>query len=169
MHAYSASKIKEQNLNSRNVTQLKSMMVNQKSQGFLVDFRLNQVDNHPLDFVSSKKRRGSRDADYVKTREQRRRIVPLDRTLIQGRYQQARDTFGNNVAQGVESLSIEVRRKKHVEKRNRLINAPLLYSYINHLKRSLKLITSGRILTNQYASEYTFKETMLWKDCDNSC
>lgn len=85
--------------------------MNNKSLGPFSEFRLNQVDGNPLDVLLQTKKR-PRTPEYVTGREKKKRIVPLDKKLIESRYKTAMDTFGINTVQGVESLKINVRTRQ---------------------------------------------------------
>lgn len=82
--------------------------MNNKSLGVFSELRLNQVDGNPLDLLQTKKR--PNEPQYITGRERKKRIVPLDKKLIDGRYKASMNTFGTNMAQGFESLQINVRR-----------------------------------------------------------
>ena len=80
------------------------------SLGPLEQFRQNQFDSNPLNLRELLTKRPYEEGeDYVQGRERRRRIVPLDRELIQGRYRQTSETFGLNVAQGLQNVEINVK------------------------------------------------------------
>ncbi|KAG0171223.1 hypothetical protein DFQ28_010453 [Apophysomyces sp. BC1034] len=102
IEAFGADDIQEEDLTSKRMDRLQEIILNRKSLGVFDQFRKNQFDGNPLDVRQQVKKMTSEG--YVKTREERRRIVPIHQDLIRERSEETARKFGRNVAQGVESL-----------------------------------------------------------------
>ena len=105
LKTFQAKALKVHNISSKSIHHLSELLHNKESLGAFSRFRLNQVDSNPLDYSHKTSKRPHQE-EYVKSREQKRRVVPIDRQLIQNRENDASDTFGAEVAAGIRRLDI---------------------------------------------------------------
>ncbi|KAI7855705.1 centromere protein Chl4/mis15/CENP-N [Circinella umbellata] len=107
--ALGAQSIENRFVQDRNFDTLANIAKHHNSLGPFKQFRQNQFDSNPLDLRELLTKRPYQEGEeYVKGRERRKRIVPLDRELIQGRYRQTIETFGLDVAQGLQNVEINL-------------------------------------------------------------
>lgn len=86
-----------------------------KSQGILAQLKKNELDKTPLD-IRQKKRKGFEES-YLDTKEQRKRIVPIDMEEMKARYDALEENFGWDQVDGLTSLEVNVcykQRKKEI-------------------------------------------------------
>ncbi|KAI7873561.1 hypothetical protein K492DRAFT_175664 [Lichtheimia hyalospora FSU 10163] len=109
LKTFQAKALKVHNISSKSIYHLSELLHNKESLGPFSRFRLNQVDSNPLDYSHKTSKRPHQE-EYVKSREQKRRIVPIDKRLIQNRENDASDTFGAEVTAGIRRLDIHVKK-----------------------------------------------------------
>ncbi|KAF7727618.1 hypothetical protein EC973_007379 [Apophysomyces ossiformis] len=103
---FDADDVQEEDLTSKRMDRLQEIILNRKSLGVFDQFRKNQFDGNPLDIRQKVNQPASEG--YVKTREERRRIVPLHQDQLRERTEETERRFGKNVAQGVELLQFNL-------------------------------------------------------------
>lgn len=108
LKTFQAKALKFHNVSSKSIHHLSELLHNKGSLGGFSRFRINQVDSNPLDYSHKNLKRPQRE-EYVKSREQKRRIIPINRQLIKSREDDASDTFGPQVVAGIRRLDIHVR------------------------------------------------------------
>ncbi|KAI9312811.1 kinetochore protein CHL4 like-domain-containing protein [Dichotomocladium elegans] len=105
--AFGAGSIKEHNLSGWEVDELSKLVLNRNMLGAFSELLLNQFDANPLDYHQITKKRPL-ETPYVQTRDQRRRIVPLDRHELQARSRGIKNYLGLNMLSGIEDLTINI-------------------------------------------------------------
>lgn len=105
LKTFQAKTLKVHSISSKSIHHLSELLHNKESLGAFSRFRLNQVDANPLDY-SLKSLKRPHQEEYVQSREQKRRIIPIDRQLVQSRENDASDTFGPEVTPGIRRLDI---------------------------------------------------------------
>ncbi|KAI9019618.1 hypothetical protein CLU79DRAFT_704627 [Phycomyces nitens] len=101
--AFEAGSIKDEQLGSKRLEEINRVVDGKESMGIFESYANNQVDPNPLD-IHQKVIKPDMPA-YVSTMEEKRRIVPVDRTMINARYEQA-NALGIDPP-AIESLAIQ--------------------------------------------------------------
>ncbi|KAJ8654751.1 hypothetical protein O0I10_009642 [Lichtheimia ornata] len=109
LKTFQAKSLKFHNISSKSIHHLSELLHNKESLGAFSRFRLDQVDSNPLDYSHKTLKRPQRE-EYVKSREQKRRIIPINRQLIESREDDASDTFGPQVVEGIRRLDIHLKK-----------------------------------------------------------
>ncbi|KAG2220433.1 hypothetical protein INT45_000658 [Circinella minor] len=109
-NALGVQSIQNRNVQDKNFDTLVNIAKHHNSLGPLKQLRENEFDSNPLNLrdLLTKRPYQEEGEEYVKGRERRKRIVPLNRELIQGRYRQTIETFGLDVAQGLQNVEINM-------------------------------------------------------------
>ncbi|KAI8143310.1 hypothetical protein BJV82DRAFT_612290 [Fennellomyces sp. T-0311] len=102
--------VEESFLTGQSLPRLDHYVEHHASLGAVSQLRLQSNDSNPLQLDSPSSSSNKRPAEepYVKGREQRRRIVPLDHEVLDSRMRHVADTFGVDVVQGVEKLELHM-------------------------------------------------------------
>ncbi|KAI8994658.1 centromere protein Chl4/mis15/CENP-N [Pilobolus umbonatus] len=106
LHVFSADKLTITKITCNKLDEMSDVILNRNSLGVFSQLRNNQVDANPLD-IRQKKPEGH-DQTYVKTAEQRRRIVPIDPEQMKARYDMLSDHFGWDTIRSSGALDIDL-------------------------------------------------------------
>ncbi|KAI9268835.1 kinetochore protein CHL4 like-domain-containing protein [Phascolomyces articulosus] len=104
---YGGERIEQLQVAEHDFNKIATVAKHHKALGTFSRFLGNGYDSNPLDLREQLSKR-PKEQEYVTGRERRRRIVPLDRELIQGRYRQTTETFGTQVVQGLNKAVIHM-------------------------------------------------------------
>ncbi|RUS22573.1 kinetochore protein CHL4 like-domain-containing protein [Jimgerdemannia flammicorona] len=113
LRVFHATDLDEQDLQGRQIRTLSQLLLHRDSQGPWSRYRLDQVDANPLDYHGKLKRTrlgeetSGREETYV-LEEERDRIVPEEREVVEGRLAEVGEKFGWNVVNGVEKVDVKL-------------------------------------------------------------
>lgn len=105
--AFDAASVETSTLSTNKLKDIIPLIKERNFSGSFKDFKIHDAQENPLDFEQPKKR--AKVANYVQTRDQTRRIVPVDRDLIEQRAAMERDLFHGSLTKGLKKIEIEVR------------------------------------------------------------
>ena len=105
VQVYDAKRITQEQVSGKSMERFRHIIDNHASLGVASTLRMASNDANPLQFEPQKR---PAEEDYVDTREQRRRIVPLDHEALGRRLRTTSDIFGVEAAPGVVRLDVDV-------------------------------------------------------------
>ncbi|KAI8092475.1 centromere protein Chl4/mis15/CENP-N [Halteromyces radiatus] len=108
IHAFRAESLKQIPLTSKGLDKLTTLMDHRSSLGIFGQFRYAQQDSmeNPLYFGPSSDIPRYEKEQYVGTREDIRRVIPIDHDKIKRRYDHVDQVFGHFPLEGLDSLKL---------------------------------------------------------------
>jgi hypothetical protein len=106
LRTFQATELRVETVTAKTFETLREKIENKKTWGIIDRLKNNKVDASPLD-IRQKRPKGF-DETYVKTSEQRKRIVPINMEKMKLQYETIENNFGWDRVEGHNSLDVNV-------------------------------------------------------------